>query len=37
YVIEHVRGEHNCWGDLLSRWVKVPTVPVRSLSVYSPR
>ena len=26
----------NCWGDLLSRWVKVPSVPVRSVAVHSP-
>ncbi|CAM9257615.1 unnamed protein product, partial [Sphacelaria rigidula] len=37
YVIEHIPGEHNCWGDFLSRLVKVPTVPVRSLAVHSPR
>ena len=36
YAIEHIPGETNCWGDLLSRWVKVPTVPVRSVAVYSP-
>ena len=23
YAIEHIPGERNCWGDLLSRWVKV--------------
>ena len=36
YAIEHIPGERNCWGDLLSRWVKVPSVPVRSVAVHSP-
>ncbi|MEP0580138.1 MAG: reverse transcriptase domain-containing protein [Marinobacter sp.] len=36
YAIEHIPGDRNCWGDLLSRWVKVPTVPVRSVAVHSP-
>ena len=36
YAIEHIPGERNCWGDLLSRWVKVPSVPVRSAAVHSP-
>ena len=36
YAIEHIPGERNCWGDLLSRWVKVPSVPVRSVDVHSP-
>ena len=22
YAIEHIPGERNCWGDLLSRWVR---------------
>ena len=35
YTIQHVAGERNCWGDLLSRWVNVPSVSVRSLSVRS--
>ncbi|CAN0088588.1 unnamed protein product, partial [Sphacelaria rigidula] len=35
YVIEHIPGERIFWGDLLSRLVKVPTVPVRSVVVYS--
>ena len=36
FAIEHVPGELNCWGDLLSRWVKVPSVPVCSVAVHSP-
>jgi len=36
YAIEHIQGERNCWGDLLSRWVAVPSVRVRALAVYSP-
>lgn len=36
YAIEHISGDRNCWGDLLSRWVKIPTVPVRSVAVHSP-
>ena len=36
YAIEHIPRERNCWGDLLSRWVKVPSVPVRSVAVHSP-
>ena len=35
-AIEHIQGERNCWGDLLSRWVAVPSVRVRALAVYSP-
>ena len=29
-------GNGTVWGDLLSRWVKVPSVPVRSVAVHSP-
>ena len=36
YAIEHIPGERNCRGDLLSRWVKVPSVPVGSVAVHSP-
>ena len=36
YAIEHIPGERNCWGDLLSRWVNVLSVPVRSVAVHSP-
>ena len=36
YQIEHIPGERNCWGDLLSRWVQVPTIPIRCVTVYSP-
>ena len=28
-------GEHNCWGDLLSRWVNVPAVAVRAVAVFT--
>ena len=35
-MIEHIPRERNCWGDWLSRWVKVPSVPVRSVAVHSP-
>ena len=36
YAIEHIPEERSCWGDLLSRWVKVPSVPVRAVAVHSP-
>ncbi|CAM9524247.1 unnamed protein product, partial [Sphacelaria rigidula] len=36
YVIEHISGEQHCWGDVLSRLVKVPTVPVRYVVAHSP-
>ncbi|CAM9478910.1 unnamed protein product, partial [Sphacelaria rigidula] len=36
YAIDHIAGERNFSGDLLSRWVKLPSVPVRSVAVYSP-
>ena len=35
YAIEHIPGERNCWGDLLSRSVKVPGGAVRSVAVHS--
>lgn len=34
YTIKHIEGERNCWVDLLSRWVHVPTVNARSVAVY---
>ena len=36
YTICHISGDRNAWGDLLSRWVNVPTVPVRTVAVYGP-
>ena len=36
YTIRHISGERNCWGDLLSRWVSVPSVSVRAAAVYAP-
>ena len=36
YAIEHIPGERNCRGNLLSRWVKVPSVRVRYVVVHSP-
>ena len=35
YVIKHIAGERNCWGDLLSRWVKVPRGNIRSIAVFA--
>ena len=29
-------GDRNAWGDLLSRWVSVPALPVRAVAVFSP-
>ncbi|CAB1109830.1 unnamed protein product [Ectocarpus sp. CCAP 1310/34] len=36
YTIQHISGERNCWGDLLSRWVNVPAVSNRSAAVFMP-
>ncbi|CAM9248378.1 unnamed protein product, partial [Sphacelaria rigidula] len=36
YVSELIPGERNFLGDLLPRLVKVPTVPVLFIAVYSP-
>ena len=36
YTICHIPGERNSWGDLLSRWVSVPALPVRALAAFSP-
>lgn len=36
YTIQHIEGERNCWGDLLSRWVNVPSVSMRSVAVFMP-
>ena len=35
YRIMHYSGEHNCWADLLSRWIKVPAVAVRAVVVFA--
>ena len=34
YTIRHIEGEWNCWGSLLSRWVNVPSVGMRSAAVF---
>ena len=36
YTICHIPGDRNAWGDLLSRWVRVPAVPVRAVPVFGP-
>ena len=36
YTICHTPGDRNAWGDLLSRWVSVPALPVRAVAVFSP-
>ena len=36
YTICHIPGKRNAWGDLLSRWVNIPTLPARAVSVYGP-
>ena len=36
YTICHIPGDLNAWGDLLSRWVSVPALPVRAVAVFSP-
>ena len=35
YTIVHIAGDRNCWGDLLSRWVTVPSVSVCATAVYA--
>ena len=35
YTIVHISGERHCWGDLLSRWVNVPAVAVRAVTVFA--
>ena len=35
YVIMHISGERNCWGDLLSRWVIAPAVVVQAVAVFA--
>ena len=30
YTIVDIAGNRNCWGDLLSKWVTVPSVSVRA-------
>ena len=36
YTICHIPGDRNSWGDLLSRWVSVPALPVRAVAVFGP-
>ena len=36
YTICHIPGDRNSWGDLLSRWVSVPALPVRAAAVFGP-
>ena len=36
YTICHIPGDRNSWGDLLSRWVSVPALPVRVVAVFGP-
>ena len=31
----HIAGERSCWGDLLSRWVKVLRAKIRSIAVFA--
>ena len=31
----HIAGDRNGWGDLLSRWVTVPSVSVHAIAVYA--
>ena len=35
YTIMHISGERNCWGNLLSRWVNVSSVAVRTVVVFA--
>ena len=35
YIICHILGDRNAWGDLLSRWVSVPALPMRAVAVFS--
>ena len=36
YTICHIPGDRHAWGDLLSRWVRVPALPVRAVAVFGP-
>ena len=36
YTICNIPGDPNAWGDLLSRWVRVPALPVRAVAVFRP-
>ena len=36
YTICHMPGDRNAWGDLMSRWVRVPASPVRAVAVFGP-
>ena len=35
YTTMHISDERNCWGDLLSRWINVPAVAVRTVAVFA--
>ena len=35
YTIMHTSSELKCWGDLLSRWVNVPEVAVRTVAAFA--
>ena len=36
YTICHIPDGRNAWGDLLSRWVSVPALPVCAVAVFGP-
>ena len=36
YTICHILGDRNAWGDLLSRGVNIPTLSLRSVTVFGP-
>ena len=36
YTICHIPGDRNASGDLLSRWVRVPALPVRAVAGFGP-
>ena len=36
YTMCHISGDRNAWGDLLSRWVNIPTLPARAVTVAGP-
>ena len=36
YTICNIPGDRNAWGDLLSRWVSVPALPVRAVAFFGP-
>ena len=36
YTICHIPDDRNAWGDLLSRWVSMPALPVCAVAVFGP-